>query len=145
MSADDVRVEDAPRPEDVALLADRLYAHNAGVTGYDDGRWLAIFVRDANRDLAAGLHGWTWAGVGFVQTLWVRADRRGQGLGARLLAAAEAEAARRGCSEMHLDTHSYQVPDFYRRRGYETIGELPGWPRGTTRVYFRKALTSSTA
>jgi GNAT superfamily N-acetyltransferase len=141
MPDDELRIEDEPRSEDVALLGDRLYEHNAAVVGCDDGRWLAIFVRDAANDLAAGLHGWTWAGVGFVQTLWVRPDQRGKGLGARLLTAAEAEAARRGCAEMHLDTHSYQVPEFYRHQGYEKIGELPGWPRGTTRIYFRKPLT----
>jgi hypothetical protein len=42
---------------------------------------------------------------------------------------------------MHLDTHSYQAPDFYRHRGYEVIGELPGWPDQTTRIFFRKALS----
>jgi GNAT superfamily N-acetyltransferase len=136
----DFRVEDDPRPEDVAALAERLYEHNAAVTGRDDGRWLAIFVRDGE-EIVAGLHGWTWAETGFVQTLWIREDLRGQGLGARLLVAAEAEAARRGCREMHLDTHSYQVPDFYRHLGYEDIGELPGWPRDTTRIFLRKVLS----
>jgi GNAT superfamily N-acetyltransferase len=140
MTDDELRVEDAPRLEDIAALNDRLYRHNAAVTGCDDGEWLAIFVRDAASEIVAGLHGWTWAEVGFVQTLWVREDLRGQGLGRRLLAAAELEASRRGCRELHLDTHTYQVPGFYRHLGYEQIGELPGWPGGTTRIFFRKAL-----
>ena len=89
----------------------------------------------------AGLHGWTWGRTGFVRTLWVREDLRGRGLGARLLGKAEQEAARRGCREMQLDTHSYQAPGFYRRQGYQQIGELPGWPgEAATRVFFRKAL-----
>jgi GNAT superfamily N-acetyltransferase len=140
MSDNDFHVEDAPRQEDVVALSDRLYEHNAAVTGCDDGRWLTIFVRDAAGQITAGLHGWTWAGTGFVQTLWVREDLRGTGLGARLLGAAEAEAARRGCREIHLDTHSYQVPGFYRHLGYREIGELPGWPGGTTRTFFQKTL-----
>ena len=42
---------------------------------------------------------------------------------------------------MHLDTHSYQAPGFYRRLGYEEIGALPGWPgESSTRLFFRKAL-----
>jgi hypothetical protein len=41
---------------------------------------------------------------------------------------------------MHLDTHSYQAPGFYRRRGYEVLGELPGWPGQTTRIFLRKIL-----
>lgn len=48
--------------------------------------------------------------------------------------------ARRGCREVHLDTHDYQAPDFYRRLGYEVIGELPGWPGDTRRLFLRKAL-----
>jgi hypothetical protein len=76
------------------------------------------------------LHGWTWGQTGFVQTLWVRevcaagARREPAGYGG-------AEAARRGCREVHLDTPSYQAPGFYRHRGYEVIGELPGWPDHT--------------
>ena len=88
----------------------------------------------------AGLHGSTWGKAGFVQTLWVREDLRGRGLESKLLVAAEREATRRGCSEMHLTTHSYQAPDFYRHLGYEVIGELPGWPLDTTRIFLRKRL-----
>jgi GNAT superfamily N-acetyltransferase len=138
---DELRIEDEPRLEEVAALEERLHQHNVAKTGCDDGRWLAIFVRDAAGELMAGLHGWTWGGTGFVRTLWVRDDLRGRGLGARLLGAAEREAARRGCREMQLDTHDYQAPGFYRRQGYREIGELPGWPGAATRrVFFRKAL-----
>jgi GNAT superfamily N-acetyltransferase len=141
MPNDELRIEDEPRLEEVAALDDRLYRHNVGATGCADGRWLAIFVRDGAGELTAGLHGWTWGRTGFVRTLWVREDLRGRGLGARLLGTAEQEAARRGCREMQLDTHSYQAPGFYRGQGYQQIGELPGWPRaGATRVFFRKAL-----
>lgn len=139
---EDLRIEEDPRQEDVAHLHDRLHRFNASVTGVHDGRWLAIFVRDATGQIQAGLHGWTWGGTGFVQTLWVRDDLRRRGLGSVLLAAAEREAERRGCVEMLLDTHDYQAPDFYRRRGYAVIGELPGWPRNTRRITYRKALRS---
>ena len=138
--SDELRIEDEPRLAEVAALEERLHQHNVAATGCDDGRWLAIFVRDGAGELMAGLHGWTWGGTGFVRTLWVREDLRGEGLGARLLGAAEREAARRGCREMQLDTHGYQAPGFYRRLGYAQLGELPGWPGGTMRMFFRKAL-----
>jgi len=137
----ELRVEDAPASRDVEMLNDHLYRHNAAITGCDDGRSLAIFVRDRAGTMVAGLHGWTWGGTGFVQAIWIRDDLRGRGLGSKLLAAAEREAVRRGCHEMQLDTHSYQAPDFYRRRGYEAIGELPGWPRASTRIFLRKPLS----
>jgi ribosomal protein S18 acetylase RimI-like enzyme len=140
MADEDLPIDDDPRPEDVALLNDLLYQFNSAVSGVADGRWLAIFVRDAQNGMEAGLHGWTWGRTCFVQTLWIREDRRRQGLGSRLMAAAEREAVERGCREIQLDTHSYQAPGFYRRLGYEVIGELPGWPNATTRIFFRKVL-----
>jgi GNAT superfamily N-acetyltransferase len=136
-----LRIEANPTREDMALLDDRLYEFNAAVTGIDDGRWLAIFVRDGAGEMVAGLRGWTWGTTGHVDTLWVREDLRHRGLGQRMLAAAEAEAVRRGCREMHLSTHSYQAPGFYPRAGYQALGELPGWPSGKgTRIFFRKSL-----
>ncbi len=41
---------------------------------------------------------------------------------------------------MHLDSHRYQAPGFYRRLGYEVSGELPGWPGDEVRVFLRKTL-----
>ena len=48
----DLRIESEPRLEDVAALGEHVYRHSAAVTGCDDGRWLAIFVRDAAGDLS---------------------------------------------------------------------------------------------
>jgi hypothetical protein len=93
----ELHVEDEPRLEDVAALDDRLYQHNAAVTGCDNGRWLAIFIRDETGEIVAGLHGWTWGGTGFVRTLWVREDHRRHGLGA-----APARGGRAGGCESRL-------------------------------------------
>lgn len=136
----ELTIEHDPRREDLAALDGRLYEFNAAASGVDDGRLLAIFVREGDGTIVAGMHGWTWGGTGFVQAIWVHEKLRGHGLGSRLLAAAEAEATRRGCHQMHLDTHSYQAPEFYRRHGYEVIGELPGWPGADVRIFLRKRL-----
>ncbi len=139
MIDDPLRIEDNPSRADMALLDDRLYEYNASTTGIDNGRWLAIFVRDGAGEMVAGLRGWTWGTTGYVDTLWIREDLRRKGLGKRLLAAAEAEAARRGCREMQLSTHSYQAPEYYPRLGYKAIGQMPGFPQGV-RTHFRKDL-----
>src|SRR5262249_56884652 len=99
--------ESQPRPEDARFLADQLYLYNVEKTGFDDGQWLAFFVRDADGAIAAGLHGWTWGSVGKVQTLWVREDLRRRGYGTRLLAAAEPEAKARGGTRLILDTYGF--------------------------------------
>src|SRR5437773_5748907 len=63
------------------------------------------------------------------ELLWVRDDQRSHGLGARLLATAEAEIRRRGCDRVALSTHSFQAPGFYARFGYTECGRTPGYPR----------------
>ena len=129
MATDQFQVEEEPRPDDKAFLNDQLYRFNATATGVHDGQWLAVFVRDADGQIMAGLHGWTWGRIGYVDTFWIREDLRRQGLGTRLLAAAEGEASRRGCREMHLTTHSYQAPGFYRRWATRSSASCPAGPR----------------
>jgi GNAT superfamily N-acetyltransferase len=127
-----------------ADLAERLDKEisefNAAVTGHHDGRMLSVAVRGDGGDLRAGLYGWTWGGCGYIELLWVRDDQRGHGLGARLLATAEAEIRRRGCDRVALSTHSFQAPDFYARFGYTECGRTPGYPRGYDDIHLVKQL-----
>ena len=80
---------------------------------------------------------WDWL---HVDLLWVAEELRGRGYGSRLLAAAEAEAVRRGCGHAYLETLGFQAPDFYRARGYRVFGELADFPPGHTRYFMRKSL-----
>ena len=121
-------------------LDEEISAFNAAATGYHDGRMLSVAVRGDGGDLRAGLYGWTWGGCGYIDLLWVRDDQRGQGLGARLLAAAEAEIRRRGCDQVDLSTHSFQAPDFYARLGYTECGRTPGYPHGHDDIHLMKQL-----
>lgn len=124
-----------------AELEDRIYEFNAEATGYADGRLLRIAERDADGSLAGGLTGWTWGGVGVIDLLWIRADRRRAGLGGRMLIAAEDEARARGCTHVFVSSHSFQAPDFYRRHGYTEYARTEDNPVGHADVHFRKSLT----
>jgi len=135
-----LNVIDNPDRDDVQFLDDRLYEYNVSATGITDGRLLAIFVRDVDGSILAGIYGWTWGGCCEVKTLWVREDRRRRGMGARLMAAAEAEARARGAVQMVLSTHSFQAPEFYRRLGFETVGAFSDYPRGYRNIFLRKSL-----
>ena len=121
-------------------LDEEIYAFNAAVTGHHDGHSLSVAVRGDDGDLRAGLYGWTWGGCGYIELLWVREDQRGSGMGARLLAAAEAEIRRRGCDRLALSTHSFQAPGFYARFGYEECGRTPGYPHGYDEIHLVKQL-----
>jgi hypothetical protein len=68
MDYDAYVVETEPRGRDIRYLQHRLYEYNAEQTGFRDGKWLAIFLRDASGSMVAGLYGWTWAGCLKVRT-----------------------------------------------------------------------------
>ncbi len=139
-SEPELRFEDEPTPGDVAFLEDRLYEQNVAATGQADGRWLALFVRADDGAIQAGLCGSTWGGCCEIRQVWVHEGLRRRGLGARMLAAAEAEARRRGCTQMVLTTHSFQAPEFYRRYGFEEVSRLDDYPRGHAHIQLRKRL-----
>src|ERR1700759_5612464 len=110
----DVRLEAGDTDDGLQKeLDDAINAFNFDATGHRDGRELTIAVRDGDGALRAGLYGWTWGGCGYVDLLWVRGEHRGQGLGLRLLGAAEEEIRRRGCDRVALSTHTFQAPAFY--------------------------------
>jgi GNAT superfamily N-acetyltransferase len=135
----DIVIRDTATEAEVAALRDALFEYNFEATGYRDGKSLSCFLYD-DGDLVAGIDGFTWGGYARIDYLWVAEPRRGCGLGSRLLAAAETEARRRGCSTVVLDTHSFQAPGLYRARGYTEIGTTTGTPRGHTQTLFQKSL-----
>jgi GNAT superfamily N-acetyltransferase len=135
-----IRVVDRADAADVTRLTDALYAFNAAATGIDDGRELFAELRDGEGELCAGVHGWTWGGTCWIELLWVREDQRGRGVGSALMRAVDAEARSRGCTQMALMTHSFQAPDFYRRYGFEQVGEVRDYPRGHSDLLLRRQL-----
>ena len=126
-----------------SLLDERIYEFNVAATGLADGRFISIRAEDGAGRLVGGLSGWTWGGCGYVDVLWVADDHRHQGIGTRLMDAAEGEASARGCAVMVLSTHTFQAPDLYRRRGYVETGRTPDYPLGHGQVHLRKLLSDS--
>ena len=134
-----IEIGDRGSDADSAELKHALNEYNFATTGYRDGRDLSCYLRDGGQ-LIAGIDGFTWGGYARIDVLWVDEAFRHQGLGHALLAAAEAEARRRGCTAIVLDTHSFQAPDLYPALGYEQVGETLETPAGHTQVMFQKRL-----
>jgi GNAT superfamily N-acetyltransferase len=65
---------------------------------------------------------------------------RGRGLATQLLAAAEAEAAARGCAQTVHFTYDFQARALYERNGYELAGRVEGFPSGTDVLWYHKHL-----
>jgi GNAT superfamily N-acetyltransferase len=129
-----------PKPDEIQYLEDRIYESNSTATGITDGEWLAIFARDERDRIVAGICGNTWGGCLEIRQLWVDESRRRQGLGGRLLGAAEQEARRRGCTQVLLMTFSFQAPVFYAKRGFEVVATVDDHPRGHQNLLMRKHL-----
>ncbi len=75
-----------------------------------------------------------------IDILWVDEKYRKQGLESKLLEAAETEARARSCHSVHVDTMSWQAPDFYKKHGYKIIGELNYIPDGNKKYHLIKEL-----
>ena len=136
----DLVVEDNPDPRDAEFLEDQINRYNVAVTGISEWYPLAIFVRDEDGQIVAGVNGGMWAGYLEIKNLWVREDLRGMGYGRRLLAAAEQKALAHGCAKVLLDTHDFQAPEFYKKYGYTVFGEFEGIGGRHTRYYLMKDL-----
>ena len=124
-------------------IVDGLLEYNATQGFAWAGRPLGVVARERSGVVVGGLLGQTNIGWLFVSALWVAASRRGRGLGSALLTAAEAEARRRDCVGVYLDTYSFQAKPFYERLGYRVFGELADCPPGATKYYLSKRLVRS--
>jgi RimJ/RimL family protein N-acetyltransferase len=133
-------VELEPHPADVARLEAELYGFNVAAVGRADGTELAVFERDDLGRIAGGVAGVVWAGGAELRQLWVRADRRGGGLGRRLVAAFEAGARARGAAKVFVSSHSFQAPGLYEHLGYRATGRWDGYPAGHAQVFLEKDL-----
>lgn len=116
--------------------------HAPANNGAPEPEPLHIFAYDAANHLIGGLTGRTNAIPRWLEIsiLWVDEEARRHGLGARLVAWAEREAAERNCQFARLATSDYQAPTFYARLGYTLYGTLDDCPPGETVYYYRKPL-----
>ena len=132
-------VEDHPDPFDLEVLEAHIRREASVALGLGEERDLAIFVRDAG-SVVAGISGWTWGDCCELQNLWVAPNLRGHGLATRLLAAAEAEAAARGCSQTVHFTYDFQARSLYERNGYHLVSKVEDFPSGTGLLGYHKRL-----
>ncbi|MFB9967548.1 GNAT family N-acetyltransferase [Sinosporangium siamense] len=124
-------------------LDDELTAFNTAATAGAERGEFSVKVTDPGGELVGGLTAWTWGSLCLVDLMWVREGSRRDGWGRRILRAAEAEAARRGCDRVAVSSYSFQAPGFYERHGYVVTGRLQGIPGGHEDVHLLKSLTGT--
>jgi ribosomal protein S18 acetylase RimI-like enzyme len=84
----------------------------------------------------------TGAFVGYIQTVLVRPDRRGRGLGSHLLRFAEGRILRDSPNIfMCVSSFNNDARRLYRRLGYQVVGELTDYiVRGHSEILLRKTV-----
>ena len=108
-------------------------------------RQLVISLLDGAERVTGGVWGCTMYRWLFVQLLFVPASLRAQGIGARLMRAAEDEARARGCIGSYVTAFSFHAEPFYLRLGYTRFGALDDYPPGHQLLHLSKRLDSETA
>ena len=138
----DFRLQVSGTPSDQLLerLGAGLTEHAAPFVEAPGFQPLTVTAMSPIGELAGAVTGrvnWNWL---HVSLLWVRSESRGEGLGGVLLGRIENEARAMGCARAHLDTFSYQAPDFYRDHGYREFARLTDYPPGHARIFLSKDL-----
>ena len=137
----DISVTDELTAADIAVISDGLRGYYLSQTGYYHFRPLAVFVRDPQTGkIIGGLHGRSEFGLVYVAWFFLPEDWRGGGIGSRVLAMAEEEGRRRGCTRIALTTLSIEAPGFYQKQGYDVAATIDCEPPGLTRYYMTKKL-----
>jgi len=137
-------IEKNPPWADREFIDERLGDYNAPFLQNPPYDYFGVFVRGEAGTIRAGLIGNLYAGWLFINLLWVHADLRRQGIGSALIGEAERRAIAFGCHSSHVDTFSFQGPDFYPRFGYEVFGTLD-YPPEHKRIFFKKRLLAEEA
>jgi ribosomal protein S18 acetylase RimI-like enzyme len=134
-----IEVTASPSEEDEAFVVAQTRAFNSAFMP-DDVRTLCVFARDAGGNIVGGLTGRTYWNYLDISFLWVHEAHRGAAYATALMSAAESEARNRGCSNVLLDTFSFQALGFYKKLGYSEFGRLSAFTGSHDRHYLYKAL-----
>jgi len=133
----DHRIDDDLADDERRLIQDGLVAFGDVHAPPRNDRGAEFVVLEDGSRVVAGLFGsivWDWLQV---DVLWVRDDRRGQGIGRSLLAHAERTAHEAGCRHARLDTFDFEARDFEERAGSEVYAELRDFPSGHSQFHLR--------
>ena len=129
-----------PNENEVKYIRESLNQFNKKIVGDDGHTPINIVEYDDDGNIIGGIIGGTYWGWMYIDILWVHENHRKKGIGSKLLSEAEKEAVCRGCHHVHLDTMSWQAPDFYQKHGYSVIGILPDFPAENQKFLLMKKL-----
>lgn len=93
--------------------------------------------------LVGGIAAHCFWNIMHIDFFWVDENLRGEGQGRKLLVEIEIIAKREHCKAIHLETFSFEAPNFYKKNGYEEFGKIKDVPiLGCEYFFFKKIIES---
>ena len=119
-------------------IRSKLIAHNVSVSDIRHEERIVLTATDNDANLIGGVSSTLWGGCLEIKYIWVSEERRGSGLGSKLLNRLESVVKAKGCRRIILDTYSFQAPEFYIKQGYKEYQTIEGYSDGTVAKHFFK-------
>jgi ribosomal protein S18 acetylase RimI-like enzyme len=138
MESLEIVFDPSPNEALTRLVTENVIAWNHAQTGVSEWHPLGFFLKSPRGEWLGGVTGYIWGGWLHVNFLWVSEALRGRRYGTRLMDAAEDMAQQRGAFAATLETHSFQAPEFYAKRGYSVFGRIDDYPPGHAKLFLSK-------
>lgn len=130
-------------PTEAAEIIDTgLGDSNSAAAPLENVKPIACIAHSESGEVIGGAIGRTWGTCCELQQLWVSANHRRKGIGARLVKDLERHALTRGCKTFYLETFSFQAPALYRSLGYEVKVGLSGFEPGIEKYTMVRSIDS---
>lgn len=134
------RITNDGNQSDIDEIHNMLRSYNLSKREKSEDIPLGVYYEDEAGKKLAGLTGETFGNWLCIKYLFVSENLRNQGIGSKIMAAAENEARNRGCKYVFVDTFSFQAPAFYEKSGYSCVFSLTNYPYAEERHYYVKEL-----
>jgi GNAT superfamily N-acetyltransferase len=130
-----------PSIEEKAYLENSINHFNVHLTGIPFSGEIAVLAYDEQDRIIGGANGFQWGDSFSIEFLWLEEQWRGQDIGTQIMRAIEQQAQQRGCTQLYLDTYSFQAIGFYQKLGYTVVGKLENFPTPYTHYFLKKDLS----
>ncbi|WP_108946469.1 GNAT family N-acetyltransferase [Shewanella halifaxensis] len=129
-----IEVTTSPSKQDLETISKGIQSYNQRYISddvvFEPDTKFAAFAKDENGKVVGGVRAVAFWNYCILELLWLSDETRGQGVGSKLMDAAENFAKEKGFGYMRTETLSFQAKPFYEKRGYKVFGELPDYPKG---------------
>ena len=132
--------------QSIATVEDQFQAYNLSKKPLlqDEPAVTFTFLAEEDGQCIGGIFGYSSMYlIGYMESLWVAEEYRHKGIGTELVNALVKALRDFGCPSVHLDTMSYQAPEFYQSLGFKHFGKLTHPEIGASEMFFVKHLEVS--